>query len=269
MTVTYREVHDPDELKQIVTLQGIVWSMPLSEAVPHNMLHAVIHSGGMVIRADLDGELVGFGFAMPARRGNEMILWSHMAGVVPERQGRQIGFGVKQAQRRWALAHDYRTIAWTFDPLQRGNANFNLRMLKTVSSTYHVNFYGIMTDSINAGMPSDRLEVTWNLQDELVEAAAHGHAPPPFVQQAAREDFLLFSDDQGKPHLREPLVARSPYHFVEIPYHLAALKRDDIETAKAWQLALRAAMQAGFTAGYEAVDFGDDGKRCWYVLARE
>ena len=58
MTIEYRVVDDPEELKAIVELQTVVWSMPASEAVPHNMLFAVIHGGGNVIRADLDGELL-------------------------------------------------------------------------------------------------------------------------------------------------------------------------------------------------------------------
>jgi predicted GNAT superfamily acetyltransferase len=70
--IEYREVRDPDELKQIVTLQTLVWAMSSeADAVPHNMLQAVIHSGGMVIRADMDGTLVGFGLALPARRNTD------------------------------------------------------------------------------------------------------------------------------------------------------------------------------------------------------
>src|SRR5689334_21440814 len=129
MRIEYRVVDDPDELKEIVDLEAVVWSMPLSEAVPHNMLFAVIHSGGVVLRADSDGELVGFALGLVALRGEEPILWSHLAGVVPMRQGQGIGVGVKQAQRRWALEHGFKIIAWTYDPLQRGNANFNLHLL--------------------------------------------------------------------------------------------------------------------------------------------
>jgi predicted GNAT superfamily acetyltransferase len=267
--IEYREVHDPDELKQIVTLQMIVWAMSSeADAVPHNMLHAVIHSGGMVIRADMDGELVGFALALPARRNNRWALWSHMAGVIPAHQGKGIGFGVKQAQRRWALEHDYPVMAWTFDPLQRGNANFNLRLLRTTSSTYHVNFYGVMTDGINAGMPSDRLEVEWNLNDGPVAAAALGTPPPAPTDVFPQEDFLLYTDEQGRPHLRSPLSLSSRWHFVEIPYDLAALKRDNIGLAIEWQLGLRQAMQTAFAAGYRAVDFAGDSTRCWYVLER-
>ena len=264
--IEYREVHDPEELKLIVKLQTIVWSMTESEAVPHNMLHAIVHSGGSVLRADLDGELVGFSLAMPARLDNQWALWSHMAGVIPERQNQGIGVGVKQAQRRWALEHDYSLIAWTFDPMQRGNANFNLHLLKATSSNYHVNFYGAMNDGINAGMPSDRLEVSWRLMDEPVVAAANGSPPGPATDVYSPDDFLLYTDEAGRPQVDQPLYLKAKWHFVEIPYNFATLKRDNLEMAKEWQLGLRRSMQHAFAAGYQAVNFAQDGRRCWYVL---
>jgi predicted GNAT superfamily acetyltransferase len=268
MTIEFRVVHDPEELKQIVDLEALVWSMPLSEAVPHNMLFAIIHSGGVVIRADDDGELVGFALGLVALRGEERILWSHMAGVVPSRQGMGIGFALKHAQRVWALENGFSVIAWTYDPLQRGNANFNLHLLKTVTNQYHVNFYGEMTDGINKGMPSDRLEVSWNLLDEAVMASAEGAAPKPATDEYPHDAFLLYSDDDDTPHVQLPTVWTSRWHFAEIPFHLSALKRDNIERAKTWQLALREALGTAFANGYQAVDFADDGQRCWYVLEK-
>jgi predicted GNAT superfamily acetyltransferase len=268
MTIEYRVVEAPAELKEIVHLEATVWSMPLSQSVPDNLLSAIIHGGGVVIRADSDGELVGFTMGMVALRGQEHILWSHTAGVLPSRQGRGIGFGLKQTQRRWALEHGFKIIGWTYDPLQRGNANFNLRLLKGVTNSYHVNFYGEMVDGINKGMPSDRFEITWNLLDASVIAAANGAAPKPRIDTYPQEAFLLYSDDDGSPHVSLPSTWTSRWHFAEIPFQLAALKRESIERAKAWQLALREAVINAFANGYQAVDFADDGKRCWYVLEK-
>jgi predicted GNAT superfamily acetyltransferase len=267
MTIEYRVVDDPEELKAIVELQMIVWSMPASEAIPHNMLFAVIHGGGNVIRADLDGELVGFSLGLAALHGDDRLLWSHMAGVVPDHQGKGIGTGIKYAQRRWALDHGYPVIAWTFDPLQRGNANFNLHILKATASVYHINFYGTMTDGINAGMPSDRMEAVWTLSDEAV-IAAETNPPPLVVNDFPHEKFLLYSDDNGGTHLQLPSAWNSDYYFAEIPYQISKLKRENLQRAQAWQADLRQAMRGAFDAGYTAVDFADDGKRCWYILAK-
>jgi predicted GNAT superfamily acetyltransferase len=268
MTIEYRVVDDPEELKVIVELQMVVWSMPASEAIPHNMLFAIIHGGGNVIRADLDGELVGFSLGLAALHGDDRLLWSHMAGVVPKYQGKGIGTGIKYAQRRWALDHGYKVIAWTFDPLQRGNANFNMHILKATTSTYHINFYGTMTDGINAGMPSDRMEAVWDLLAGPVIAAEHNPPTVPVVNDFPHENFLLYSDANGETHLQLPSTWDSDWYFVEIPFQISRLKRENLQQAQAWQVNLRQAMKPAFAAGYQAVDFADDGKRCWYILGK-
>lgn len=268
MTLEFRVVLDPEELKAIVHLQTVVWSMPASEAVPHNMLFAIIHGGGNVIRADLDGELVGFTLGIVALHGREPIIWSHMAGVVPQHQGKGIGLALKFAQRRWALENGYKVIAWTFDPLQRGNANFNLHLLKATAANYHVNFYGTMADGINAGMPSDRLEAHWNLLDPHVIASENMLDHPPASTTFQREQFLLYSDDDGQTHLQLPSSWTGQWYCAEIPMHLARLKKDNLSKAQAWQVHLREALGTAFAAGYKALDFANDGKRCWYILGR-
>ncbi len=268
--IHYRDIHDTTELHRIVEMELAVWSTGHESAVPHNMLIAIIHSGGMVIAADDGEKLVGFALAMPARRGNDLILWSHMAGVLPTYQRQGIGLGLKLAQREWALAHNFPAIAWTFDPLQRGNANFNLRLLGGRGDTYHVNFYGDMLDGINAGMPSDRLEITWTLRDNRVEQTALGQSLAFYTTSFPADQFLLAADEAGVPRLSPQLknALTHDWYFIQIPYHIGTLKRSDINRAKDWQNALRQAMQTAFAQGYTALDFISEGERCWYVLGK-
>ena len=63
------------------------------------------------------------------------MLWSHMAGVLPEFRG-GLGFRLKLAQRERALAQGYDLIEWTFDPLQAMNAHFNFAKLGGVVEEY-------------------------------------------------------------------------------------------------------------------------------------
>ncbi len=265
--ITYRELESTDDLQKVVEMEMIVWDMEPIMAVPHNFLMALIHAGGVVTGAEENGELVGFGLAFPARLPGGWGLWSHMAGVLPAYQRLGIGVGIKFAQRKWALANGYETIGWTYDPLQRGNANFNMRRLGAFSKLYHVNFYGVMLDSINAGMPSDRLEITWNLNDERVVTVANNEPLPLIVTEFPKEHFLLYTNDNGEPCLGDLSVPLPPLpHFIEIPYHLAALKRDSIDKAKHWQMLLRQAMQTSLSQGSAVADFVTTETRCWYVM---
>ena len=82
-----------------------------------------------------------------------------------------LGRTLKRHQRAWAAAHGLRCVTWTFDPLVRRNAWFNLGVLGARVHEYLVDFYGPIGDSINAGDESDRLLVVWPVADEPSEPA--------------------------------------------------------------------------------------------------
>ena len=52
-------------------------------------------------------------------------------------------------------------IVWTFDPLVRRNAMFNLARLGARATRYEVDFYGPVRDAINGEDETDRLVVEW------------------------------------------------------------------------------------------------------------
>lgn len=260
----YRLLTTIDELETVVDLQAEVWGLDIREAVPSNILVPIVRGGGMALGAFDDGQMIGFAFGLPLRHAGEWSLLSHMTGVLPHYQGQAIGFALKQQQRIWALDNGYTTIHWTYDPMRRGNANFNLRRLGTTASSYHINRYGDMRDSINAGMPSDRLEVVWSLNDSHVNALAAGERLEPIADTGA---FLVSADGDDITTDLSPLHSGAPCR-IEIPRHLAALKQKDINRAKAWQLAIREAFTAAFATNYAAVDFETIDERCWYILQR-
>lgn len=262
--ITYREIRESKHLEAIVDLQSDVWLSSDRESTPHNTLLAIIHHSGSIIGA-FDGErVIGFTLAFISRFGDTFGMWSHMAAVHPDYQRQGIGFQLKQEQRIWCLREGYRLMKWTYDPLQRGNANFNLRQLGGYATTYHVNFYGAMKDGLNKGMPSDRLELTWDMQSERVEASVH-QPLPTITQDYPQEAFLLSqADDQT------PLIAgQTPslhYHFAEIPYDIKALRLQNMDLVLAWRFALRDVMLNVLANGYRVVDFVTQDQRCWYVF---
>lgn len=264
MAIEYHAIETIADLEHIIDLEKEVWQMSDREAVPVNILHAVVHSGGCVIGAYDAGKLIGFALAILARDEHEFYLWSHMAAVQPSYQAQGIGFQLKQAQRQWALARGYQTMRWTFDPLLRGNANFNLHRLGAVAKCYHINFYGEMRDGLNAGMDSDRLEVTWHLNDARVIAHAAEQIAP--VDAGTLGDFLLAADADNQPLVMPTTKLDAPFYRVEIPYHFSRLKQTNRPLATAWQEGLRTVLRAAFAQGYTAVDFWRQGEKCWYVL---
>jgi predicted GNAT superfamily acetyltransferase len=260
--MNYRILETIREFEQAVEVEIAVWGLNPRDCVPLAMLRAVIHTGGVVLGAYDGDAMVGMAFAFPARYNSNLILWSHMTGVVSEYQRQDIGFTLKHKQREWALSNGYDEIGWTFDPLRRGNANFNLHRLGATANVYHVNFYGEMEDAINAGTPSDRLEVIWKLNDPRVASLAQGQTIPTTYPSISAENTVLRANGDF-PTLTPSL--ESPFLFAEVPSSIDTISK---EAADAWRLALREALQNAFTCGFTAVDFIHADGRHWYVLRR-
>jgi predicted GNAT superfamily acetyltransferase len=160
--VRIRELTVLAEFEAACRLFDQVWQPdPASPPMTAELIRALTKAGNYAAGAYqgdlLVGASVGF-FGPPA----EAALHSHITGV--HRAGQGAGYAIKLHQRAWALSRDVTEIAWTYDPLIRRNAYFNLVKLGTQVTEYLPNFYGGMQDGINGGGESDRLLVSWDLR---------------------------------------------------------------------------------------------------------
>jgi predicted GNAT superfamily acetyltransferase len=147
-------------MASLITVFQQVWGTT-SPIVNVELLRAMAHAGGYVVGVFDHDRLVGGSFGFLARHHDEPALHSHVTGILPGLQHSGMGRSVKLHQRNWAASHDIPWITWTFDPIVRRNAWFNIGVLGAHVAEYLVNFYGPMTDSINAHDESDRLVVAW------------------------------------------------------------------------------------------------------------
>ena len=216
-------------------------SPPLTAEV----MRAVEHAGGYAAGAYVDGRLVGASAGFLGLRAGAPVLHSHITGVVPS--GRGIGVALKLHQRAWALARGITTITWTFDPLVRRNARFNLVKLGAVGVEYLVDFYGPMTDGVNAGESSDRLFTAWSLV---------GERPPAVPDRGA---VVLTADGTGPAEVR-PLPPDQDQLLVALPADVEALRVTDPGAARAWRLAVREVLVPAFADGHLARGVTADGR---------
>lgn len=159
------------EMASIVTIFQQVWGT-VTPIVNVELLRAIEHSGGYVAAVRERDHLVGASFGFLGRHQGKEALHSHVTGVLPGVQHGGIGRAMKIHQREWAAERGIPWITWTFDPLVRRNAWFNIEVLGVHVAEYLVEFYGPMTDSINAQDESDRLLVAWPTDDEVARPAA-------------------------------------------------------------------------------------------------
>jgi predicted GNAT superfamily acetyltransferase len=233
------------------------------------MVGANLH-GGLVLGAFLPtGEAVAMSFAFLGRIEGRLCLYSQLTGVVPAYQSRGLGYEMKLFQKEAARADGIERIAWAFDPLQAGNAHFNLGRLGAQAVRYVENMYGERTDRINAGVPTDRLIVLWNTKGSPpvpVSFATVKELPRLIeVEELARQQPVLLGT-------RALDMAYKPQLLLEIPADISALRSADPAVAEKWRSAVRQAFQLAFINSYRAVQFVRDDssglRRGFYVLER-
>jgi predicted GNAT superfamily acetyltransferase len=191
------------EFERCVELQRVIWGERIT--VPEPIFVVAQHTGGHILGAFDAGKLIGFTLALAGERAGRAFLHSHMTGVLPEYQNRNIGRRLKLFQREVALEQNISLIEWTFDPLELRNAHFNLVRLGAVARRFLPNCYGITDSALHAGLPTDRLIAEWWLDSPRVERILAGDKLPGPADHRA----VGLPGDIGKIKLRNSVEART------------------------------------------------------------
>jgi chorismate synthase len=156
---------------------------------------------------------------------------------------------MKWFQRVWCLEHGYSRVRWTVDPLRAANAELNIRKLGGYASTYYTDYYGA-THGIDAGTPTDRLLLEWDLNSPRVvqriqttppDAGFPSVIPINEISNAEPQNPRLNLDDQQ-------LLLRLPEDFVK-------LSAGDVQLAIRWRMHTRELFEHYFAKGYAIVEF--------------
>ena len=249
--VVIRELYQPVHLLAVQRLFEQVWRPAEGDPPPVtvSLLRALAHARSYVVGAFAGTRMVGASagfFSAPP----DPALHSHITGVAPGGQHRGVGFALKVHQRAWALARGVPVIVWTFDPLVARNAWFNLAKLGALPTAYLEDFYGPMTDAINAGMASDRLLLTWTLDDPAVAAACAGRPRQPAPARAVDEAEVAVAVGTGL----EPVTHETgaPAVTVAVPPDVEALGPGQRRACRA---AVRRALGGRLAAGAAVTGF--------------
>ncbi|MEV4394161.1 GNAT family N-acetyltransferase [Nonomuraea sp. NPDC049607] len=248
--VVIRELHEIGEFSQVFRLFEQIWRPdPGNAPVSVEMMIGFAHAGNYVTGAYEGDVLVGASVGFRAAGG---ALHSHVTGASI---GRGIGYALKLHQRAWCLEQGLERVTWTFDPLVRRNARFNLVKLGARPEEYLRDFYGVMADAINEGDSSDRLLAVWPLDEQPIE---------PRVEPAEGRPRVLEEGGDG------PLVRAADTDtdvdvvLVGTPRDVERLRGQDPAAARAWRAAMREVLGGLMESGGRVVGLTDHGD---YVVA--
>ena len=205
-------------VQAVQEIVGTVWGP--AQRLQANLLMAMAHAGGTVAAAVRGDEPVGACVGFLGWDGG-VHLHSHMVAVRAGARASGVGYALKLWQRAVCLEQGIAEIRWTFDPMVRRNASFNLVKLGARVVDYRPDFYGEMDDIVNAGDHSDRFEVSW----------------------------LLGSDDVAAALLGTPAAVHGSEGLVALPEDYDTLRREDPPAARRWREQVRVQLARHWDAG--------------------
>ncbi|MBZ5645031.1 MAG: GNAT family N-acetyltransferase [Acidobacteriia bacterium] len=238
--ILIRLCHGIEEFEACVQVERNVWQSADVDVVPIPLFVVAAETGGQVIGAFHENELIGFTMAIAGWRNRKPFLHSHMTAVLAAYWDRGIGRRLKRFQREDALSRGIQRIEWTFDPLITKNAYFNFMRLGAIARRYLPNAYGITTSPLHAGLPTDRLVAEWHLRSpRVLRVIAGKRATPAFQKKTAR---------------------------ITIPSSLEELKGSDPGAAARIQSKIRAEFQHWLGKGYAATAVAPGKSGVDYIL---
>jgi predicted GNAT superfamily acetyltransferase len=245
--VELRPLDRLEDAGSILRVLSATWG---GQALPRELLRALADSGNVPYGAFAQDEAIGYVLGWVGVEPRDGLhVHSHMLAAMPDRRHAGVGYALKLAQRAQALEQGIALARWTFDPLVARNAYFNLHKLGVVADRFERNFYGEMTDAVNAGERTDRFMVRWDLVRE----------PGPRALEASE---IVLANEAGAPG---SMAAPTPRRWlIVIPRESPELRTRDPNLARSWRDASAEAIEACLSAGMVAAAF--DATRSAYVL---
>lgn len=229
--------------------------------------------GGTVLGAFVEKRLAGFIYAFLARRGGQIIHWSHLMGILPDFRGQGVGFRLKLAHRDLALRQGIRSICWTFDPLQSRNAALNLTRLGARVEEYVVDCYGRFPSRIECGLQSDRFIVNWRIAIKGAERNLTARRSEGKIPDAPKVNPTGGNGHGFLVNRKIELAHGEPRLLVEIPPNTDEMRAKALALAGRWRLQAREIFLHYLSTGYRVDSFHTENldparMRCFYLLRR-
>ena len=258
-----------EEFRECERIQKAVWG---NVGVGSEVLGVTQKYGGLVLGASLNRKIAGCLYAFLARHGGRLIHWSHIMAVRPAYRDFGLGFRMKVAHRRLALAQGLRSICWTFDPLQSRNAALNLARLGARVEEYIPDCYGSFPSAIEKGLPSDRFVVNWRIASRAVERRLRARPPARSLPSCPCVNETRINAQGFLENRRIHLDLREGRLLLEIPYNTDMMRARNLPLARRWRFETRRIFLRYLAAGYVVRDFLPPGEAtggcCFYLLTR-
>ena len=243
MDVDIRTLTRIEDMLPIEELQHAIWGY--DKPYPVRLLLVIAETGGQVLGAYWQDQMIGFSFMLYARGhgGDGPYLHSQLVGVQPAWRDKNIGFLLKLAQRQYALEVEVEKIEWTFDPLQGRNGYFNTCKLGTLIRRYRPNYYGQLDSTFTRAIASDRCFAEWFVRSPRVETRIVAQGPQLTLAMVTQAPYVNVTHvehpEDGPPRLASYQIGLNAEHLVvEVPADFQLIMAD-MAFAEDWRAKTR------------------------------
>lgn len=265
MNLEIKSIRSLFDLKRVHDIQRQTWGYRDLMVIPYTQLISAQHSGGTLLGAYVNGQLVGFVYGYLGMSGSSLYLFSQRMGVLPNMQSKGIGMALKLAQREQMLRQGIDLIIWTYDPLLGKNAMLNIEKLGGIVRTYVREIYGRVENPLQAGLATDRFLCEWHLLSDRVRERIHtpqkAVEPQVWIEEENQRlvNYANWVSDLPRP-IAADLELNDPILLVQVPSNIQAIKRRDLAIARGWSTTTRQIFESYFKRGYVITGFASEKK---------
>lgn len=268
--IDIRTLHSVEELAMVRNLEQQVW--PDDNPVPVHHTITTVKNGGIMLGAFHDTQLIGFQYSFAGYNGTNAYLCSHTMGIHNDFRKMGIGEKLKRRQRKEALKKGYHLIVWTYDPLETVNGYLNLTKLGAGCKKYEENYYGELSDILNAGLPSDRFLVEWStvetnsVRDRKIDSFEKNKDYPILIYVS-----FNFCNNPIPKDIVLNISASFNILLVPIPNKFQEIKSSNMKLALEWRMKTREVFTHYLNRGWSVTELSksDHPNLHYYVLEKE
>lgn len=207
--------------------------------------------------------VVGFAYSWATTAENqepcETYIFSDLVGVLPSEQGNGFATMLKAEQRRryhqWWDSPQFvgtrgakRLMKWTVLPVLTMNHHLNFDCLGASCGTFYPNIYGEIEGGLYGGLPSDRILMTWDLDNPRTLQLQDEDAPTSLLDWSEQGPVSTRVWSSVKTTEQRAFSAAFPSNF-------QSLKLANFGTAKAWQTEICDCIERMLEAGFYIAGF--------------
>jgi len=273
MSIDVRPLSTLEEFRHCEELQERTRGTRASSVWSVAQLSQVRESGGLLLGAsesdhpgrfhgvlvDIIAEIDGY----PARE-------TVVLDVAEDQQSRGIARLLRAHERAMLQKLGVDLCFWDTDPLRSRDLLLELDQLGAIATGHIRNALGVLRDTANEGLATDRLRVEWWLDSPRVTAHLDRGRPLAHHEMRLHEMSVLTHSSAAASGLRRLVRVEGPpaqrVILIEIPEDLDRVRREDPELATDWRLQTRDLLDDLFKRGYVGVGLIHQGERSFLIF---